>query len=255
MKAVVSRLLSVARSQIGTSESPPGSNHTRYGEWYGMDRVAWCAIFVSWCAAQAGVLGTAIPKHAYTPAGAAWFQARGRWGITPAVGAIVYYDISGLGRISHVGIVESVLPDGTWYAIEGNTSGSGGRTGGEVWRQHRRTVGTWRGGFGYPDYVDDPKTLPSTQPAPAPPAPTPTPAPPAAPAYPGVLLRRGSKGSDVRTLQARINEHFKFVGKPLIAVDGAFGPGTEAAVRWLQANWHLTVDGIVGRNTWAQLWA
>lgn len=38
-----------------------------------------------------------------------------------------------------------------------------------------------------------------------------------------------------------------------IAVDGRFGPGTETAVRSFQDSRNLTVDGIIGPNTWRAL--
>lgn len=45
------RALNVALSQLGVTET--GNNKTKYGEWYGMDGNAWCAMFVSWCFHQA----------------------------------------------------------------------------------------------------------------------------------------------------------------------------------------------------------
>lgn len=60
----------------------------------------------------------------------------------------------------------------------------------------------------------------------------------------GKLLRRGSKGQLVRTLQ----EMLKANGAT-ITVDGDFGPGTERAVKAFQSSKKLKADGIVGRQT------
>ena len=94
-------------------------------------------MFVSWVAAQAGATSI-IPRHSYTPTGAAWFKKRGRWhsgtrGLAP--GDIVYFDF-GLGRISHVGIFEG-WNRGRVVTIDGNTGASGGRSGGRVLRRAR----------------------------------------------------------------------------------------------------------------------
>jgi len=71
-----------------------------------------------------------------------------------------------------------------------------------------------------------------------------------APAYPGSPLRQGSTGSDVETLQQRLND----LGYG-IAVDGNFGPGTQGAVVDFQGKNGLGNDGVVGPQTWAALWA
>ena len=64
-----------------------------------------------------------------------------------------------------------------------------------------------------------------------------------------VVLRRGDKGEDVKRLQTLLKSH----GSPNLAVDGDFGPATEAAVRHFQSEHKLVVDGIVGPQTWAAL--
>lgn len=57
------------------------------------------------------------------------------------------------------------------------------------------------------------------------------------------ILRLGSKGNDVKTLQ-------KMLG---VDVDGIFGPMTERAVKEFQASHGLVSDGIVGFMTWSAL--
>lgn len=57
------------------------------------------------------------------------------------------------------------------------------------------------------------------------------------------ILKLGSRGTDVITLQKKLNLH----------QDGIFGPLTEEAVKEFQKSNGLTVDGIVGAKTWAKL--
>ncbi len=61
-------------------------------------------------------------------------------------------------------------------------------------------------------------------------------------------LKRGSTGSEVRELQTLLNNN----GANL-SVDGKFGPKTYAAVKAYQKSNGLSVDGIVGNNTWGSL--
>jgi putative chitinase len=68
-------------------------------------------------------------------------------------------------------------------------------------------------------------------------------APAAAPAASGGTLRRGSKGDDVKRMQAKLG----------LAADGDFGPGTEAALKKWQAANGLTADGVAGPKTLAKL--
>ncbi len=57
------------------------------------------------------------------------------------------------------------------------------------------------------------------------------------------LLKKGDTGSDVVRLQKILN----------VIPDGSFGPKTEKAVMRFQLEKQITVDGIVGSNTWQLL--
>jgi len=63
-------------------------------------------------------------------------------------------------------------------------------------------------------------------------------------------IRKGSKGSDVKLCQERLNAH----GYPTVA-DGDFGSGTEALVMQFQRANKLGADGVVGPGTWTALLA
>ena len=62
-------------------------------------------------------------------------------------------------------------------------------------------------------------------------------------------LTRGAHGDDVRTLQAKLAEKGFSPG----ALDGDFGPGTEAAVVAFQQSAGLVADGVAGPRTAAAL--
>ena len=60
------------------------------------------------------------------------------------------------------------------------------------------------------------------------------------------VLKTGSTGLPVRRLQSRMSA----VGFNTGGVDGRFGAQTEAAVKKLQQDFNLSVDGVVGPQTW-----
>jgi peptidoglycan hydrolase-like protein with peptidoglycan-binding domain len=64
-----------------------------------------------------------------------------------------------------------------------------------------------------------------------------------------VTLRKGSKGTAVKTLQQRL----KTLGYYSSTIDGDFGSKTKAAVIKFQNYEGLVADGIVGAKTWRQL--
>lgn len=87
-------------------------------------------------------------------------------------------------------------------------------------------------------------------PAPEPTTPSPAPAPSEGNDDVNVpTIENGSKGGAVKAAQSILN------GKAgaRLAVDGDFGPATEAAVKAWQQFFRLEVDGIVGPQTWATL--
>ncbi|WP_313884409.1 GH25 family lysozyme [Streptomyces tropicalis] len=63
-----------------------------------------------------------------------------------------------------------------------------------------------------------------------------------------VTVQQGSSGPAVRAVQSQLVAH----GASL-TVDGSFGAATDSAVRSFQSAHSLTVDGIVGSNTWQAL--
>lgn len=150
----------MARSQLGVSENPPGSNCNKYTRWYGMGCVPWCDIWVSWVAAQVGATDI-IGRFAYTPSHYNWFRAKGQTGSTPKSGALAFFDFpDSLRRIQHVGFVEGVRSDSRIVTLEGNTSVTSQDNGGKVMRRVRS--GLYVVGYAYPDYermTVVPKTL------------------------------------------------------------------------------------------------
>ncbi len=131
-------LINVALSQFGYSESSHYwqldgmnigiGNYTEYGNWYGVQSL-WCAMFVSWCAHNAGIPENVIPSHAYTPSGILWFMDRDQvytraeveQGIyTPQAGDLIYFKSDrNQNIVNHVGIVLGYFNEYV-YTIEGN---------------------------------------------------------------------------------------------------------------------------------------
>ncbi len=133
----VEDIIAVARTQIGYHEGSLGgttggsNNYTKYGVWYdnyfgqsGFSYGAWCAMFVSWCAYQAGIPSDIVYYHAYCPTGVNWWKNKGLWkaagSYTPKAGDIIYFKDSS-GVAGHIGIVTG-CSGGYVYTIEGNTS-------------------------------------------------------------------------------------------------------------------------------------
>ena len=126
-------VLNIAVGQLGTTESPAGSNRTKYGKWMGLDGQPWCMSFVQWCFHQAG---TPLPhKTGSCSALLNWYQKNRPDCVVkdPQPGDIAIF------TFGHTGIVERALP-GSVMCIEGTTSPGQSRSqdnGGGVYRRQR----------------------------------------------------------------------------------------------------------------------
>ncbi len=126
-------VLTVARGELGNTESPAGSNRTKYGAWMKLDGQPWCMSFVQWCCAQAG---RPLPfRTGSCSALLDWYRRNHPECVvtTPQPCDIIIYNFG------HTGIVESAAAN-TITAIEGNTSAgdSGSQdNGGGVYRRTR----------------------------------------------------------------------------------------------------------------------
>lgn len=75
------------------------------------------------------------------------------------------------------------------------------------------------------------------------------------PSYPGVPLRLGSSGEDVRILKRQLNrigQNYPGV-EPFLSLSDFYDVNTEQAVKNFQRIFNLTPDGIVGKSTWYQI--
>ena len=130
-------LLEIARGELGTKESPAGSNRVKYATWYGLPGQPWCVMFVMWVFAQAGAALPTRTASCTLLMNAA--KKAGSWvtsGYLP--GDVVIYDWGANGVPDHCGIVESASGSAV-TAIEGNTAVGNDSDGGEVMRRERQT--------------------------------------------------------------------------------------------------------------------
>ena len=123
----IEKLINVAKHELEWGFKEDNANNiTPYGQWYGMNGSSWCAMFVSYCAYQAGVIGDLVPQYAWCPSGMTWYKERNKYhkrnsGYNPKRGDIIFFYNNELGRVAHTGIV--IDGDDKYVTtIEGNTS-------------------------------------------------------------------------------------------------------------------------------------
>ena len=147
----------IAESQVGYTES--GYNHTKYNAWmFGSDASQpWCTSFVAWCANQAGISTSVIPKVARAASmrsGISNFYSPGQG--TPKIGDIVFFSSYANGSIGHSGIVTG-YSNGTITLVHGNWGGNV-CYGTVQWKSGARISNSqYIVGIGRPNYPPDPK--------------------------------------------------------------------------------------------------
>ena len=105
-------ILAVAMTQLGYEEKY--ENDTKYGDWYGYPGLAWCAMFVSWCARQAEIPQSILNQHSWAHPSTFGVPYYHGTEYTPQPGDLFFTDDFG-----HMGIVWYV--DGEFfYCVEGN---------------------------------------------------------------------------------------------------------------------------------------
>lgn len=251
------QVVEFALSQVGTAENPLGSNKQKYGalldniNWYlykdnthtwvhkvnGFD---WCTQTVDATFIEKFGIDKArkmLFRPVYNNYGAVvkyafnYFKSAGR-GYTkeeynPKIGDVIYFQNS--KGLSHTGIVVAV-DDSTVTTVEGNS----GKNNWYVVKKTYKKTDSYIYGYGHPDYQEEPK-------------PQPTPETMDFSDLKQLYYRKGNvfTGTAVRVVQSVVIP---------AEIDGSFGQRTENAVKEFQKKEGITVDGIVGAETWGRVW-
>lgn len=218
--------LNVLRSYLGTHEEPPHSNRTVIGEKFGWNGVAWCAETETVCLHEAGVdfdgsasCSVLVGRYKSGENGE-WLGNPGAANVPPGAEGFL-----GAGGGEHTFSLEwADVANDIAHCIDGNWGDAVTRT--------TRPFGSIYG-WGLPKF--DGAAAPGLPP------------PSATGGRP--WLRLGSTGQWVSNLQLVLHNGGWLAG----AVDGDFGPQTEAAVKAYQQARALDADGIVGPATWASI--
>ena len=135
----IADLIGVAKTQLGYTElsnsgvpisSSSDGGYTKYGASFGDPNGAWCAYFISWCASQAGIPSSIVPRLGNCVTLTEWYRSRSIYyshssGYIPKPGDMVFYNWDGGSGAQHIGIVTGVSGSNL-YTIEGNTGGDEG---------------------------------------------------------------------------------------------------------------------------------
>lgn len=256
----IKKILDIANTEVGYLEKASrhqleektanagNKNYTKYAEEMDALKVyngpkqgyAWCNVFIDWCFYKALGLDRARELLIGFSAGCTqdynWFKSKGQIVSEPQIGDLVFF-----GDISHIGIIENVDNERI-YTIEGNTSNAAELivNGGQVAKKSYLKTSKYIYGYARPKYneegqaINENKEENKTEQQ-----------------ITYLLIKKGSKGNLVRIAQEKlIVKGYKL---PIYGCDGDFGTETETAVKELQRDAEIAVDGIIGNDTWGVL--
>ena len=166
----LSKVIEIARGELGVTESPPGSNRVKYWDLFGPEWQGqpWCCAFLAW------VFNTAGERMAFFGGGKTascgmllrWYKEQGL--TVPVsevqVGDIVLLNFNGKSTADHCGLVVGKGVENIYLfvkTIEGNTSSGGSQDNGgavcEKERYERQIVAVCRPQYKpeEPDKTDD----------------------------------------------------------------------------------------------------
>ncbi len=216
----IEEIIKRAEAEVGTKESPAGSNDVKYNTWYYGRHVSgsaypWCMVFMSWLFRDANL----FPKSASCANTGSWFKSKGQWHGSPQPGDLIFFKYGTNSRwTNHVGLVVKV-EGSKIYTIEGNTSKTSDDNGGAVMHRVRSSNIV---GFGRPNYQSEPGALPT--------------------------LKKGDVGAYVLSWQKYLNK----LGYGL-EEGGIFGSLTEDAIKTWQKAVGLTPTGIITKTEWNKI--
>lgn len=246
--AKASEVMKIAKSYVGTKESPAYSNNVIFNtHYYGHEvsggNYSWCVVFVWDIFRMAGA-----SELFYDGKKTAWCDAVRDWAKASNLvvnktdgkhGDLVLFDWNSNYSADHIGFIDSKNSDGTYQTVEGNTSVNNNSNGGEVQIRTR-----------YP-YEIMMIIRPKYEPEEIKPTPEPT-------INKGVtnvelrMLSKGMSGNDVRAAMLLMKDK-GYYPYTIPSTDKLFGPKMEAGVRKMQAEHNLGVDGLIGHNSWTFL--
>ena len=246
--AKASEVMKIAKSYVGTKESPAYSNNVIFNtHYYGHEvsggNYSWCVVFVWDIFRMAGASNLFCDGRK-----TAWVDTVRDWG--KANGLVVSKDNGRHGDLAifdwnrnnsgdHIGFIDSKNSDGTYQTVEGNTSAGDNANGGEVQIRTRKQSEIMM------------IIRPKYEPEEIKPIPEPT-------TNKGVtnvelrMLRKGMSGNDVRAAMLLMKDK-GYYPYTIPSTDKLFGPKMDAGVRKMQQEHNLGVDGIIGHNSWTFL--